>query len=196
MIYQKYLKRVLDITMAAFLLLVLSPLFIIISFILIYINHGSPFFLQIRQGQHGKPFKIIKFKTMNDNRDKDCKLLPDAKRLTKTGILLRKTSLDELPQLLNILKGNLSMVGPRPLLMEYLPHYNEEQSQRHNVKPGITGWAQVNGRQAISFTQRFKLDVWYVRNISFKLDVKILVITFQNVLKSKGIIENEGFWKK
>ena len=173
MIYQRFFKPVLDITLAAFLFLVLSPLFFIISFILVFVNHGFPFFLQIRSGQHGNPFRIIKFKTMNDKRDKEGKLLPDAKRLTKIGLLLRKTSLDEMPQLLNILKGDLSMVGPRPLLMQYLPHYTKEQSQRHNVKPGITGWAQVNGRQSISFTQRFELDVWYVRNMSFKLDVKI-----------------------
>ncbi len=196
MIYQKFLKPVLDITLAAFLFLVFSPLFFIISLILVFVNHGSPFFLQIRAGQHGKPFRIIKFKTMNDNRDNEGKLLPDAKRLTKIGLLLRKTSLDEMPQLLNILKGDLSMVGPRPFLMDYLPHYNKEQSQRHKVKPGITGWAQIKGRQSISFTQRFKLDVWYVRNISFKLDVKILVMTFFNVLKSKGVVENEGYWKK
>ena len=129
MVYQRFIKPVLDITLAALLFLVLSPLLFIISFILVFVNHGSPFFLQIRPGQHGKPFRIIKFKTMNDN---------------------------------------LSIVGPRPLLMEYLPFYNKEQSQRHKVKPGITGWAQVNGRQSISFTQRFILDVWYVKNISFK----------------------------
>ena len=196
MIYRRFLKPVLDITLAAFIFLVLSPLFFIILLVLVFVNQGSPFFLQIRPGQHGKPFSIIKFKSMNDNRDKEGKLLPDTKRLTKIGLLLRKTSLDELPQLLNILKGDLSLVGPRPLLMQYLSHYSEEQMQRHNVKPGITGWAQVNGRQSISFAQRFELDVWYVRNISFKLDVKILVMTFFNVLKSKGVVENEGYWKK
>ena len=196
MIYQRFLKPVLDITLAALLFLVLTPLFLIISLILVFVNHGSPFFLQIRSGQHGKPFRIIKFKTMNDNRYKEGNLLPDIKRLTKIGRLLRKTSLDEIPQLLNILKGDLSMVGPRPLLMEYLPHYNKKQSQRHKVKPGITGWAQVKGRQSISFTQRFELDVWYVRNISFKLDVKIMVMTFLNVLKSKGVMEDEGSWKE
>jgi len=196
MIYQRFLKPVLDITLAAFLLLVLSPLFIIISLILVFVNRGSPFFLQTRPGQHGKPFRIIKFKTMNDRRDKEGILLPDTKRLTKIGILLRKTSLDEIPQLINILKGELSIVGPRPLLMQYLPHYNEDQSQRHLVKPGITGWAQVNGRQSISFIQRFELDVWYVKNISFKLDVKILVMTFANAFKSRGIIEDEVPWKK
>jgi lipopolysaccharide/colanic/teichoic acid biosynthesis glycosyltransferase len=196
MIYQRYLKRVLDITMAVFLLLALSPLFLIIFLILVFVNHGSPFFLQNRPGHHGKPFRIIKFKTMNDNQDKEGNLLPDIKRLTKIGLLLRKTSLDEMPQLLNILKGDLSMVGPRPLLMQYLPHYSKEQSQRHNVKPGITGWAQVNGRQSISYTQRFELDVWYVRNISFKLDVIILVKTFLNVLKSKGVVKDEPPWKE
>ena len=195
MIYQRYLKRVLDITLAAFLFLVLSPLFITISLILLFVNKGSPFFMQYRPGQYGKPFRIIKFKSMNDTRDKDGKLLPDNERLTKIGLFLRKTSLDEIPQLLNILKGDLSMVGPRPLLMQYLPHYSEEQSQRHNVKPGITGWAQVNGRQSISFAQRFELDVWYVRNISFKLDVTILAMTFFNVLRSKGVVKDERAWK-
>ncbi len=196
MIYQRYLKRVSDIMMATCLLLVLFPLFLIISLILVFVNHGSPFFLQNRPGKHGKPFRIIKFKTMNDNRDKEGNLLPDIERFTKIGLFLRKTSLDEIPQLLNILKGDLSMVGPRPLLMQYLPHYSEEQSQRHNVKPGITGWAQVNGRQSITYTQRFELDVWYVKNISFKLDVIILVKTFLNVLKSKGVVKDEPAWKE
>ncbi len=195
MIYQRSLKPFIDITLAAILLLILSPLFFTICIILLFVNHGNPFFIQIRAGQHGNPFRIIKFKTMNDKRDKERKLLPDRKRLTKIGLLLRKTSLDEMPQLLNIIEGNLSLVGPRPLLMQYLPHYNNEQSRRHEVKPGITGWAQVNGRQSISFIKRFELDVWYVRNISFKLDVKILVQTLINVLKSKGVVEDEGPWK-
>lgn len=196
MIYQRYVKRVLDITMAVFLFLVFSPLIIIIFMMLLIVNHGSPFFMQVRPGQYGKPFRIIKFKTMNDKRDNEGKLLPDSKRLTRVGLLLRKTSLDEIPQLLNVLKGDLSMVGPRPLLMQYLPHYTEEQAQRHKVKPGITGWAQVNGRQAINFVQRFELDVWYVRNISFMLDVKILIRTLLNVLKSKGVVEDEDLWKE
>ncbi len=195
MIYRRFFKLVLDFTFAASLFLVLSPLFIIIFVMLVFVNHGSPFFMQTRPGKHGKPFQIIKFKTMNDKRDKEGKLLPDSKRLTKVGLILRKTSLDEIPQLLNILKGDISLVGPRPLLMQYLPHYNEEQAQRHLVKPGITGWAQVNGRQSISFTQRFELDVWYVRNISFMLDLKILVMTFLNVFRSKGVIQDEGPWK-
>jgi lipopolysaccharide/colanic/teichoic acid biosynthesis glycosyltransferase len=196
MIYQRYLKPVLDISFAAFLFLLLSPLFFIITIILVFVNKGSPFFLQTRPGRHGEPFRIIKFKTMNDKRDKEGKLLPDSKRLTKIGILLRKTSLDEIPQLFNILKGDLSLVGPRPLLMQYLPHYNEEQSRRHEVKPGITGWAQVNGRKTISFVQRFELDVWYVRNISFKLDVIILIKTFLHAFKSKGVVEDEVPWKE
>jgi lipopolysaccharide/colanic/teichoic acid biosynthesis glycosyltransferase len=195
MTYQRFFKPLLDISLAVLLLLVLSPVFILICLILVLVNQGSPFFVQTRPGQYGKPFRIIKFKTMNDNRDKEGKLLPNSKRITKTGRLLRKTSLDEIPQLLNILKGDLSMVGPRPLLMQYLTHYNKEQSQRHLVKPGITGWAQVNGRQSISFDQRFELDVWYVNNISFKLDVKILGKTFLNIFKSKGVVVDEIPWK-
>lgn len=195
MIYQRFVKPVLDTTLATILFLAFSPLFIIIFVILVFVNHGSPFFYQVRPGKHTKPFRIIKFKTMNDKKDKEGKLLPDTQRLTKIGLFLRRTSLDEIPQLLNIIKGDLSLVGPRPLLMQYVPHYNEEQIQRHNVKPGITGWAQVNGRQSISFTERFELDVWYVRNISFRLDVKILILTFLNVFKSKGVIQDEAPWK-
>ena len=187
MIYQRFFKPVLDITLAAFLFLVLSPLFFIISLLLVFVNHSSPFFLQIRPGQYGKPFRIIKFKTMNDNRDKEGKLLPDTKRLTKIGLLLRKTSLDEMPQLLNILKGDLSMVGPRPLLMKYLPHYNEEQSQRHKVKPGLTGWAQVNGRNRITWEKKFEYDIYYVKNQSFLLDVKIFFLTLKKVFIQEGI---------
>ena len=195
MIYRKYLKRVLDITLAVLLLLALSPLFITISLVLLFVNQGSPFFVQIRAGQYGEPFRIIKFKSMNDKRDAKGELLPDSQRLTRMGLFIRKTSLDEMPQLLNVLKGDLSIVGPRPLYMQYLPHYNAEQSQRHNVKPGITGWAQVNGRQLISFTQRFELDVYYVNNISFKLDMKVMVMTFINLFKAKGVVQDEGPWK-
>ena len=195
MSYQRLIKPVLDCTIAAILLLVLSPVFIVVLLILLFVNRGSLFFLQSRPGKNGKTFRIIKFKTMKDIRDSEGKLLPNSKRITKIGNFLRKTSLDEIPQLINILKGDLSMVGPRPLLMQYLPHYNKEQSQRHLVKPGITGWAQVNGRQSISFDQRFELDVWYVNNISFKLDVKILGKTFLNIFKSKGFVVDEIPWK-
>lgn len=196
MIYQRFIKPILDFTIAAILLLVLFPVIFIVSLLLLFINRGSPFFAQTRPGKNGKSFRIIKFKTMKDNRDREGKLLPDSKRITKVGNFLRKTSLDEIPQLFNILKGELSLVGPRPLLMQYLPHYNEEQGLRHKVKPGITGWAQVNGRQSIPFTQRFELDVWYVKNISFKLDLIILVKTFLNIFRSKGVVVDEVPWKE
>jgi lipopolysaccharide/colanic/teichoic acid biosynthesis glycosyltransferase len=150
-------------------------------------NQGKPFFIQKRPGLHGRIFKIIKFKTMNDKKDAAGTLLPDAQRLTAIGIFVRKTSLDELPQLLNVIKGDMSIVGPRPLLPEYLPLYTAEQAMRHNVKPGITGWAQVNGRNAISWEQKFEYDVWYVNNISFILDFKIFFLTIKKVFISEGI---------
>jgi lipopolysaccharide/colanic/teichoic acid biosynthesis glycosyltransferase len=155
--------------------------------VLIFSNRGNPFFIQIRPGKNEKHFRLIKFKTMTDERDDNGELLPDQERLTKTGKFIRKTSLDELPQLFNVVKGDMSFVGPRPLLVEYLPLYNEEQRKRHLVKPGITGWAQVNGRNAISWPDKFKLDVWYVENQSFWLDLKILWMTFIKVLKAEGI---------
>lgn len=195
MIYRKFIKPVLDITFASVLLLFSSPFFVIIILILIFTNNGSPFFLQTRAGYRGKSFRIFKFKTMNDKRDDEGKLLPDSERLTRVGAFLRKKSIDELPQLFNVIKGDISIVGPRPLLPQYLPHYNEKQARRHDVKPGITGWAQVQGRQSISFEDRFELDVWYVENISFWTDLRILAKTIVDVLKSKGVIENEGFWK-
>ena len=195
MIYKCIIKPIFDFVSAVLLLLFLSPLLLAIVTILTIVNKGSPFFFQIRAGYRGKPFKIIKFKTMNSNRGPDGELLPDKDRLTKVGTFLRKTSIDELPQLINILKGNLSLIGPRPLLMQYLPHYNERQARRHDVKPGISGWAQVHGRQSLSFEERFELDVWYVDNISLKTDIVIITMTIGNVLKSKGVIENEGFWR-
>ena len=150
-------------------------------------NNGKPFFFQRRPGETGKIFKIIKFKTMNGSTDALGNLLPDSQRLTKVGSLVRKSSLDEIPQLLNVLKGDMSLVGPRPLLIEYLPLYNDNQKRRHEVKPGITGWAQVNGRNAISWEEKFKLDVWYVDNQSFWLDMKILWLTIRKVLVREGI---------
>lgn len=165
----------------------LSPLFIIVTILLAVANAGKPFFLQRRPGRNGKIFRVIKYKTMNDRRDKNGELLPDAVRLTPIGRWVRKTSVDEVPQLLNVLVGDMSIIGPRPLLEEYLPLYDETQRHRHDVRPGITGWAQVNGRNAISWQQKFAYDVWYVNNVSFALDLKILLMTFRNVAKSEGI---------
>lgn len=185
--YSKYIKVLFDIIVAGIGIIVLLPLFIIVFICLLIANNGKAFFLQKRPGKNGKIFKIIKFKTMNDKRDANGILLSDANRLTKVGIFIRKTSLDEIPQLLNVLKGDMSLIGPRPLLPEYLPLYNDFQKKRHNVKPGITGWAQVNGRNAISWSQKFEFDVWYVQNISFLLDLDILIRTFKKVIKRDGI---------
>ena len=166
---------------------VLSPVFIIVVILLAIANSGKPFFFQRRPGKNGKIFEVIKFKTMNDRRGKNGALLPDAERLTPIGRFVRKTSLDELPQMLNVFKGDMSLIGPRPLLEEYLPLYNETQMQRHDVRPGITGWAQVNGRNAISWNEKFAYDVWYVNNISFALDFKIFFLTVRNIVRSEGI---------
>lgn len=173
--------------MALFLLLIAGPLIFLVAIILFFSNGGSPFFLQKRPGKNEKIFTIIKFKTMNDKKDSGGKLLPDSERLTSVGKFVRSSSLDELPQLLNVLLGDMSFVGPRPLLPEYLPLYNEDQKKRHNVKPGITGWAQVNGRNAISWQQKFEYDVWYVNNQSFYLDLKILYKTVLKVIKKEDI---------
>ncbi|MBL4559849.1 MAG: sugar transferase [Labilibaculum sp.] len=185
--YKKILKPLLDFTIAFLGLLFIIPLLLFVALFLAIANAGSPFFFQTRPGFHGKPFRIIKFKTMNDKLDEQGELLADSKRLTKIGAFVRKTSLDELPQLLNVLKGELSLVGPRPLLMEYLPLYNTTQARRHDVKPGITGWAQVNGRNAISWEEKFKLDVEYVDKLSFMMDVSILLMTVKKVFVSEGI---------
>ncbi|KUP29218.1 MULTISPECIES: sugar transferase [Bacillus] len=181
------LKRLFDLT-AAILLLCCTGVIILFTIAVVRLKIGSPvFFKQVRPGLHGKPFTLYKFRTMTDERDSEGNLLPDAVRLTKTGRLIRKLSIDELPQLLNVLKGDLSLVGPRPLLMDYLPLYTKQQARRHEVKPGITGWAQVNGRNAISWEKKFELDVWYVDNRSFLLDLKILCLTVRKVLVSEGI---------
>jgi lipopolysaccharide/colanic/teichoic acid biosynthesis glycosyltransferase len=185
--YRIFFKRFIDFIIAVLGLLVLSPVFVLVTLGLFFANQGKPFFLQPRPGKNGKIFTIIKFKTMNDKKDAAGNLLSDAERLTKIGALVRKTSLDEIPQLLNVLKGDMSIIGPRPLLVEYLPLYNETQKRRHHVKPGITGWAQVNGRNAISWAQKFEYDVWYVKNITFVLDLKILVLTIKKVFVSEGI---------
>lgn len=185
--YKSAIKPFFDITSAAIGLVLLSPLFLIITLLLAIANDGKPFFFQLRPGKNGKIFRIVKFKTMNDKKDADGKLLSDAERLTKIGAFVRKTSLDEIPQLINVVLCDMSLVGPRPLLTHYLHLYSDFQNRRHEVKPGITGWAQVNGRNAISWDQKFDYDVWYVDNISFTLDVKILLKTIIKVIKSDGI---------
>ena len=185
--YQNYIKRFLDFIIALTGLIILSPIFIFVMIGLYFANQGKPFFFQARPGLNERIFKIIKFKTMNDKKDKDGNLLPDADRLTPIGAFVRKTSLDEIPQLINMLIGDMSLIGPRPLLPQYLPLYNEQQKRRHLVRPGITGWAQVNGRNAISWTKKFELDVEYVDNLSFMMDVKVFFTTFKKVFKSEGI---------
>jgi len=174
--------------MAALLgLLILSPLFLLITIGFYFANQGKPFFFQVRPGKDGRLFRIIKFKTMNDKKDFQGNFLSDADRMTKIGRFVRKTSLDEIPQLLNVIKGDMSLIGPRPLLVQYLHLYSDFQNRRHEVKPGITGWAQVNGRNAIDWDKKFELDVWYVDHISFVLDIKIFFKTIQKVIQSEGI---------
>jgi undecaprenyl phosphate N,N'-diacetylbacillosamine 1-phosphate transferase len=186
-LYQLFFKKLFDTLFAMLACIVLFPLFVLIASVLFFINKGNPFFFQQRPGQFEKKIFIIKFKSMTDEKDAAGKLLPDNIRLTKFGAFIRKFSLDEIPQLLNVLKGDMSIVGPRPLLFKYLPLYNEEQKKRHLVKPGITGWAQINGRNAISWKQKFTLDVYYQQNISFVLDVKIILLTILKVIKSEGV---------
>jgi lipopolysaccharide/colanic/teichoic acid biosynthesis glycosyltransferase len=185
--YKFYFKRILDFIAALILLLIFSPVIIICFILLLVFNKGGALFFQIRPGYQSKPFTIIKFKTMNDGRDINGNLLPDEVRLTSVGKVVRSLSIDELLQLINVLKGDMSLVGPRPLLTRYLTRYTPEQTRRHNVRPGITGWAQVNGRNALSWEEKFKLDVEYVEKISFALDVKILWMTLLNVVQRKGI---------
>lgn len=185
--YNSFFKRLIDFLAALLGLLILSPIFLLVTIGLTVANKGKPFFLQPRPGKDQRIFRIIKFKTMNDRKDVEGNLLPDADRLTPIGSFVRKTSLDEIPQLINVLKGDMSLIGPRPLLVQYLPFYNETQQRRHNVRPGITGWAQVNGRNTISWDQKFAYDVWYVDNVSFGLDLKILFLTFKKVFVREGI---------
>lgn len=180
-------KRAIDLTFALGGFIVLSPVFVVVTVLLWFNNNGRPFFVQQRPGRHAIPFKLIKFKTMNNRVDAKGNLLPDAERLTSFGRFIRKTSLDEIPQLLNVIKGDMSLIGPRPLLMDYLSLYSAEQSRRHEVRPGITGWAQVNGRNAISWQQKFQYDVWYVDHVSFLLDLRIIFITLLKVFKAEGI---------
>ena len=187
--YKNFIKPVIDFVLALVGFLFLSPVFVLVTIGLFFANDGKPFFFQLRPGKDGKIFKIIKFKTMTDKKDENGNLLPDADRLTKIGSFVRKTSLDEIPQLLNVIKGDMSLVGPRPLLPKYLELYNDFQRRRNEVKPGITGWAQVNGRNSISWEKKFEYDVWYVDNVSFLLDIKILILTVLKVVKSEGINE-------
>jgi len=186
-IYANFIKRIMDFSIALIALIFLSPVFIFVFLVLTVTNQGKPFFFQKRPGKNEKIFSIIKFKTMNDKKDSQGELLPFDQRVTKLGAFIRKYSLDEIPQLFNVLKGDMSLIGPRPLLLQYLPLYNESQKQRHLLKPGITGWAQVNGRNTISWEQKFNLDIWYVHNISFLLDVKILILTLKKVIIKEGV---------
>lgn len=186
--YKCFFKRIIDFIIVFCVLLVIWPILLIIIIWLHFANKGAgAFFTQERPGKNGKIFKVIKFKTMTDERDADGNLLPDAERLTKVGRFVRSTSIDELPQLINVLKGDMALIGPRPLLPQYLLLYNKKQARRHEVRPGITGWAQVNGRNAISWTKKFELDVWYVDHCSFLLDVKIIVLTIKKVFVREGI---------
>ena len=186
-LYVTIIKPIIDFLVALVALVLLSPIFIAVLILLTMANLGKPFFTQRRPGKNEKIFLLVKFKTMNDKRDKAGNLLPDADRLTPVGRFVRRTSLDELPQLFNVLLGSMSLVGPRPLLVEYLPLYNELQRHRHDVRPGITGWAQINGRNAISWQRKFEYDIWYVNNLTFTLDLKILYATIIKVFKSEGI---------
>ena len=185
--YKKFFKPLFDTITAIVVLLLVSPIFLIAIIGLTIVNSGTPFFVQKRPGKNGRIFKIVKLKTMTDEKDANGDLLPDADRLTMIGKVIRKTSLDEIPQLFNVLKGDMSLVGPRPLLPSYLELYSEEQARRHHVKPGITGWAQVNGRNSISWERKFELDVWYVDHQSFVLDFKIVLMTIKKVFMREGI---------
>ncbi|KFC21239.1 sugar transferase [Epilithonimonas lactis] len=185
--YRNIFKPFFDFLSALVMIIILSPVFILLIFLLYLFNQGNVFFFQERPGKDEKVFNIIKFKTMTDQRDENGDLLPDAMRLTRLGKFVRKTSLDELPQLINVLKGEMSFIGPRPLLVNYLSLYNDEQKKRHLIKPGITGWAQVNGRNTISWEKKFEFDVWYVKHMSFYLDLKILFLTVKKVIQSEGI---------
>jgi lipopolysaccharide/colanic/teichoic acid biosynthesis glycosyltransferase len=186
-LYASFFKRVVDVIISLILILILSPIILGVFLVLLIIYKANPFFVQARPGKDERVIRIMKFKSMNDERDASGHLLPDHQRLTAAGRFCRKYSLDELPQLFNVLKGDMSLVGPRPLLVSYLPLYNEDQKRRHLVRPGITGWAQVNGRNSISWTEKFNFDIYYVDNLSFLLDIKILLLTIQKVFKSEGV---------
>jgi undecaprenyl phosphate N,N'-diacetylbacillosamine 1-phosphate transferase len=185
--YKGWIKRVLDLLLSTIAIILLSPVFLLVFVILSIANKGSVFFTQLRPGKNNKIFRLVKFKTMTDEKDENGELLPDAKRLTMVGKVVRKLSLDEIPQLLNVFMGQMSLIGPRPLLTEYLSLYNEDQIRRHDIRPGITGWAQINGRNAISWEKKFNLDLYYVDNLTLWLDIKILYFTALKVVKIEGI---------
>ena len=190
--YKHFFKRVIDFIIVFFILLFIGPILIVITIWLHFANKGDgAFFFQKRPGKNGRIFKVVKFKSMTDERDTDGNLLPNELRITQIGAFIRKTSIDELPQLFNVLKGDMALIGPRPLLIDYLPLYSKEQARRHNVRPGITGWAQVNGRNAISWAKKFELDVWYVDHLSFFLDLRIVCMTIMKVLKRADINSRE-----
>ena len=193
--YKNFFKRFFDFWISLVALIVISPILLVITIWLHFANKGAgAFFFQERPGKDGKIFKVIKFKTMTDERDADGNLLPDAERLTKVGKFVRSTSIDELPQLINVLKGDMALIGPRPLLVQYLPLYSKEQARRHEVRPGISGWAQCHGRNAISWTEKFKLDVWYVDHLSLMTDLKVILITIKKVLFKEDINQEGGEW--
>ena len=189
--YINFFKRLLDFLFACFGIVVLSPVFLVIVIALYKSNEGKPFFIQERPGEDGKIFKLIKFKTMNDKKDSEGNLLPMGERITPLGRFLRKTSLDEIPQLFNVIKGDMSLMGPRPLLKEYLPMYTDRQQERHSVRPGITGWAQVNGRNQVTWKDKFEMDIWYVDNISFKLDAIIFFKTIKKIITKSDVADIE-----
>lgn len=194
--YERYIKRFIDLILVVGVLLVIWPFLVLITILLLFFNEGAgAFFTQERPGYKGKIFKIIKFKTMNERKGPDGKLLPDVQRITKFGGFVRNLSLDELPQLINVLKGDMAIIGPRPLLVEYLSLYSKEQARRHDVRPGITGWAQCHGRNNLSWTKKFELDVWYVDHVSFKVDCEVIWTTLMKVLK-RADIENESVEEK
>lgn len=191
--YKNFFKRLIDFILALIALMIIWPILLLVIIWLHFANKGAGvFFTQDRPGKGGKIFKVIKFKTMTDEKDESGNLLPDNERITKIGSFVRSTSIDELPQLINVLKGDMALIGPRPLLPQYLSLYNDEQKRRHDVRPGITGWAQVNGRNTISWAEKFKLDVWYVDHVSLILDIKIIFKTVMNVLRRKDINQNEN----
>ena len=191
MVYKRYIKRVLDLVGALSILVIIAPVYLGIVLILLIQNKGKAFYYQDRIGYHERVFKVIKFKTMTDEKDQEGKLLPDMERITRFGEWIRNLSLDELPQLINVIKGDMSLIGPRPLLPKYLPLYSERQHRRHDAKPGITGWAQVNGRNSISWTQKFEHDLYYVEHLSFLLDVKIIGLTILKVLQREGVNQSD-----